>query len=52
MSPRKNIAASVHDRLKNVSKNSGRTFNDLAQYYALERWLYGCRYPGTETCLF
>jgi len=35
-----NIAASVHHRLKNTSKESGRSFNDLAQYYALERWLY------------
>jgi len=36
----KNIGASVHQRLKNVSKESGRSFNDLVQYYALERWLY------------
>lgn len=35
-----NIGASVHQRLKNSSERSGRTFNDLAQYYALERWLY------------
>ena len=35
-----NIAASVHQRLKNAAVDSGRTFNDLAQYYALERWLY------------
>ena len=40
MSPLKNVAASVHHRLKNASKDSGGTFNDLAQYYALERWLY------------
>jgi hypothetical protein len=40
MRPLKNVAASVHDRLKNASKDSGRSFNDLAQYYALERWLY------------
>ena len=36
----RNIGASVHQRLKNTSERSGRTFNDLAQYYALERWLY------------
>ena len=40
MSQIKNIGASVHQRLKNAAKDSGRAFNDLAQYYALERWLY------------
>lgn len=40
MTPIKNIGASVHQRLKNAAKDSGRSFNDLAQYYALERWLY------------
>jgi len=35
-----NIGASVHQRLKNAAKDSGRSFNDLSQYYALERWLY------------
>ena len=40
MSQLKNIGASVHHRLKNASKESGRSFNDLVQYYALERWLY------------
>jgi len=40
MSQLKNIGASVHQRLKNAAKDSGRSFNDLAQYYALERWLY------------
>jgi predicted nucleotidyltransferase component of viral defense system len=36
----KNVGASVHQRLKNAAKESGRSFNDLVQYYALERWLY------------
>jgi predicted nucleotidyltransferase component of viral defense system len=36
----KNIAASVHQRLLNLARQSGRPFNELAQYYALERWLY------------
>jgi len=36
----KNLPASVHQRLKNAAEISGRTFNDVAQYYALERWLY------------
>ena len=40
MSALKNVGASVHQRLKNASKESGRLFNDLVQYYALERWLY------------
>ena len=40
MKPVKNIPASVHQRLKNAAEISGRTFNDIAQYYALERWLY------------
>ena len=36
----KNVAASVHQRLLNLARQSGRPFNELAQYYALERWLY------------
>lgn len=40
MKPVKNIPASVHQRLKNAAEISGRTFNDIAQYYALERWLF------------
>ncbi|MGC1481323.1 MAG: nucleotidyl transferase AbiEii/AbiGii toxin family protein [Chthoniobacterales bacterium] len=30
----------MHQRLLNVARQSGRPFNELAQYYALERWLY------------
>ena len=48
MSELKNIGASVHQRLKNVSKESGRSFNDLVQYYALERWLYRLSQSGHE----
>jgi hypothetical protein len=44
----KNIGASVHQRLKNVAKESGRSFNDLVQYYALERWLYRLSQSGHE----
>jgi hypothetical protein len=40
MKTRTSLGALVHQRLKNASEKSGRTFNDLAQYYALERWLY------------
>jgi predicted nucleotidyltransferase component of viral defense system len=38
--PIKNVSASVHQRLLNLSRQSGRPFNELAQFYALERWLY------------
>lgn len=35
-----NIAASIRQRLKNISKNESRPFNELLQYYAMERFLY------------
>ena len=38
--PVKNVAASVHQRLLNIAKQSNRRFNDLVQHYALERWLF------------
>lgn len=38
--PKKNIAASVHQRLLNMAKDSGRPFNELLQYYAIERFIY------------
>ena len=38
--PIKNLAASVHQRLLNIAKQSGRRFNDVVQHYALERWLF------------
>lgn len=36
----KNVAASVHQRLKNEARASGQTFNDLLQHYGLERFLF------------
>ena len=36
----KDVAASIHQRLLNKSKESGRPFNELLQYYAMERFLY------------
>ena len=36
----KNVADSVHQRLLNIARQSGRRFNDLFQHYALERWLF------------
>jgi predicted nucleotidyltransferase component of viral defense system len=38
--PPTNMAASVHQRLKNTATESGARFNDLLQHYALERFLY------------
>lgn len=35
-----NIAASVHARLMNLARTEGRSFNDLLQFYAMERFLY------------
>jgi predicted nucleotidyltransferase component of viral defense system len=35
-----NIAQSVHDRLLNDARQTGRPFNELLQYYAMERFLY------------
>lgn len=35
-----NIAASVHPRLMNLARAEGRSFNDLLQFYAMERFLY------------
>ena len=38
--PPKNMVASIHQRLLNASRQSGRRFNDLVLYYAVERFLY------------
>jgi len=38
--PVKNLAASVRDRLLNQAKRTKRPFNELLQYYAMERFLY------------
>lgn len=35
-----NIAASVHQRLLNLARASNRPFNELLQYFAIERFLY------------
>ena len=37
--PLKNIAGSVHQRLLNKAKETDRPFNELLQYYAMERFL-------------
>lgn len=36
----KNVAASVHQRLLNIAKETGRPFNEVLQYFAMERLLY------------
>jgi hypothetical protein len=38
-SPR-NVAASIHDRLLSESKKRNRPYEEILQYYALERFLY------------
>ena len=38
--PPANIAASIHARLRNVARERGRPFDELLQYYAMERFLY------------
>lgn len=35
-----NISASVHQRLLNLARTSGRPFNELLVYYGIERFLY------------
>jgi hypothetical protein len=37
---KKNLLASIHQRLLNKARQSGRAFNELIQYYAIERFLY------------
>ena len=36
----KNLEASIHQRLLNQARESGRPFNELLQYFAIERFLY------------
>lgn len=36
----KNIAASVRQRLLNISRSEGRPFQEVLQFYAMERFLY------------
>ena len=35
-----NLAASVHERLLNRSREKGRPFSEVLQYFAMERFLY------------
>ena len=38
--PIQNVAASVRQRLMNTAKASGRPFQEVLQYFAMERFLY------------
>lgn len=40
MTERKNLAASVHQRLLNQAHQKGRTFQEILQAYAIERFLF------------
>ncbi len=40
MKPTRNVPASVRQRLINRAKSDKRPFNELLQYYAMERFLY------------
>lgn len=40
MNEHKNLAASVHQKLLNKAKETNRPFNELLQYFAVERFLY------------
>ncbi len=40
MTPPRNIPASIRQRLLNRAKSDRRPFNELLQYYAMERFLY------------
>lgn len=35
-----NIPASVHQRLLNLARETNRPFNELLQYFAIERFLF------------
>jgi hypothetical protein len=34
------VSASIHQRLLNIAKETGRPFNELLQYFAMERFLF------------
>ncbi len=40
MKSKLNVPASIHQRLLNKAKEENRPFNELAQYFAIERFLY------------
>ncbi len=38
--PKKNLGESIRQKLKNISKNRNRPFDEILRYYAMERFLY------------
>jgi len=36
----KNTSVSVHNRLRNMARESSRPFNELLQHFAIERFIY------------
>ena len=38
--PVKDVAASVRQRLQNVAKKTNRPFQEVLEYFAMERFLY------------
>jgi hypothetical protein len=46
--PQKNLAASVHGRLKNHARDSGRPFQEVLQYFVMERFLYRLSVADTD----
>jgi predicted nucleotidyltransferase component of viral defense system len=38
--PSRNIAASIHQRLKNVARDTDRPFDEVLQYFTMERFLH------------
>ena len=47
---RSNIAASVRQRLLNKARADQRPFNELLQYYAMERFLYRLSCSSHSEC--
>jgi len=35
-----NVSASVHQRLLDIARNTARPFDEVLQYFAMERFLY------------
>ena len=38
--PKKNLGESIRQRLKNISRERNRPFDEILRYYAMERFLY------------
>jgi len=48
--PLKNVSASIHQRLLNIARDTERPFNEVLQYFAMERFLHRLSLsPGAES---